>query len=451
MSTDSFCPTIVIVDDEPNIVTILEDIFQESYKVLTASSGAEAIALARQAEDVAVVVMDIKMPGMSGIEAARQVREIRPDARIIFHTGFPGDYDEGQIDDRERPFDYVTKGRSLRQLERSVRNAAESYLLARGFPGRGDGFADMLGRSAAMQKVFRLIRQVAPTDRKVMILGETGTGKELVARAIHRHSKRHDKRWGILNCNHKTTELVESELFGHKKGAFTGAHLDRRGLFELADGGTVFLDEIGDLSGTTQIALLRVLETGEFQQMGPEADVKTTDVRVVCATHRDLEQMVKVGGFREDLYYRLRGIVLELPPLRERREDIPVLVKSFAEQLMVTEGLPAKYFDESALDVLAHHDWPGNVRDLKETVESLLIITDSDLISADDVNRYLGKQGNGGSVSATLRGRLQDDERRYVTEALSRSGGNVTEAARDLGVDRTYLSKKIQKLRIERG
>lgn len=452
MSTDSTRPTIVIVDDEPNIVLILEDILGEDYTVLTAASGEEAIKLAEQHDDVAVMVMDIKMPGMGGIEAARRVRELRPDTRIIFHTGHPGDYDEEEIDEREKPFDYVTKGRSLRQLERSVRNAVESYGLCQGRTAAIDGFDDIIGRSPAMQKVFTLIRQVAPTQRKVMILGETGTGKELVARAIHKHSKRCEKRWGVVNCNHKTTELVESELFGYKQGAFTGANLDRRGLFELADGGTIFLDEIGDLSATTQIALLRVLETGEFQQIGPEAEVKTTDIRLICATHRDLEGMVSSGEFREDLYYRLRGIVIELPPLRERREDIPVLAQHFAEQLMVSEGLPTKYFDDSAMEVLKQHDWPGNVRDLKETVESLLIITDSDLILADDVNRYLGKHGDGdrsGQIRLTLRDRIQQDERRYIEEALSRSKGNIAAASRELGMDRTYLSKKIRKLGID--
>ncbi|MBD3297101.1 MAG: response regulator, partial [candidate division Zixibacteria bacterium] len=373
-------PTILIVDDDPDVLEALAMVFEDDYNVLTADSGPKAVAMVRQNENIAAVVMDIKMDGMDGRAATREIRKIRAETPVIYHTGYPGEYDERTIDAEDKPFDYVTKGRSLPELRRSVRNAVDYYELKTN-THRLLQIAEieykMIGHSTAMQEVFRTITQVAPTDCNVMILGETGTGKELVAKAIHNGSARSRHHFGILNCNHKDSDLVESELFGHLKGSFTHALSVRSGLFEFARGGTVFLDEVGDLAATTQERLLRVVESGEFQPLGA-TELRTTDVRLVCATNRDLEMLRQNGLFRDDLYYRLCGIKIVLPPLRERKEDIPALVDLFMRRLTTDKGKPPKIMDVSARAALIDYDWPGNVRQLLRTVERLIIMTPSD-------------------------------------------------------------------------
>ncbi len=443
---------ILIVDDDPQVLEVLRMLFCDEYHVISATSGHQALEIIKTTDGICTAVLDIKMPVMDGVTAGRLIREHDPSIPVIFHTGYPGAYEEDQIDETERPFDYVVKGRSSTRLMRSVRNAVESHKSKR--DGRelvadAESTYGMIGRSSLMQEVFQFIRKVSAADNKIVILGETGTGKELVARAIHANSRRRDQKLGILNCNHKTTELVEAELFGYKKGAFTGAHTDRRGLFEVANGGTVFLDEIGDLSSTTQIALLRVLETGEFQQIGPEAEVKKADVRVVCATHRSLDDMVQKGQFRQDLFYRLKGAVITLPPLRQRREDIPTLVERFRNAATIEQGLPYKAFDSEAMNVLIEYDWPGNVRQLKDTVESVIVLTDSELILADDINRYLEKGSTDREYDKTLSGRLRELERTLIIQALAETNFNITAAAQLLDVERSNLSKKIKKYGID--
>lgn len=441
-----------MVDDDTNVLLVLKELFCEDYDVLTATSGQDAVDAVKSSDNIATVVLDIKMPGIDGIAAGKLIREHNGDIPVIFHTGYPGDYEEDDLDVTEEPFDYVVKGTSTTRLIRSVRNAVDAYL------SKTDSstlrmFADkfgIYGGSAKMLEVLKRVRKVAAADNKVMILGETGTGKELFARAIHRSGRRASKRLGIVNCNHKTTELVEAELFGYKKGAFTGAHSDRRGLFEITDGGTVFLDEIGDLSSTTQIALLRVLETGEFQQIGPEADVKQADVRIICATHRDLDEMVKEGSFREDLYYRLKGATIMIPPLRERREDIPILIEKFRNAATIQQGLPFKSFASDALNSFIEYEWPGNVRQLKDVIESLIVLSDSDLITADDVSANSVLETNPVHPGpASLPDRLKEVERTLIVEALTESGGNISAAAALLDIERSNLSRKIKAHGIE--
>ncbi len=439
---------ILLVDDDPNVVKALEVLFEDDYDILTARCGPEAIELAKEQRDIAVALLDIKMAEMDGVTAARKIREANPSIRIIFHTGHPGEYNEHEIDQTEEPFDYVVKGRSSARLFRSVRNAYESYCMEQrpyDLIQEAENNYGLIGRSAAMQQIYKLIGKVARADAKVMILGETGTGKELVARAIHYNSRRRDKRLGILNCNHKSTDLVEAELFGYKEGAFTGATRDRDGLVSVATGGTVFLDEIGDLSHTTQMTLLRLLETGEYRRVGAEGEDYCADVRVLCATHRDLVGSVKEGRFREDLYYRLRGAVIELPPLRERREDIPLLVERFRDRITLEQGLPYVVFDSRAIGVLLEHDWPGNVRELKDTVESLVVLADSELVTADEVSRYVGERHDVASdVRTRLQQRMEEVERSLILESLVEARYSITKASELLGVDRTTLSKKIK-------
>lgn len=449
MTAYSHC-RLLLVDDSRPVLNALNELFCDDYAVVLASSGAEAIEQLDKYPDIGVAILDIKMAPMDGIETGRAIRKKREDVRIIFHTGHPGDFAEDELEVNERPYDFIVKGRSSTRLIRSVRNAAESHR------DRGDSSDlveeaelkyGLIGRSAPMVDVYRKIKAVSRSDSKVMILGETGTGKELVAQAIYKTGKRKDRPLAVVNCNHKNTELVEAELFGYKKGAFTGADADRKGKFELANGGTIFLDEIGDLSGTTQIMLLRVLESGECQQMGPEGREFTTDVRVLCATHRNLKELVDNGTFRADLYHRLKGTVIELPPLRDRREDIPLLVAKFRDRLAAEDQLPYKVFSNDAIAALVERSWRGNVRRLLETVESLIVLTDSELIMAEDVTDLVESQDHSkGSGRKSLADELRDFERTQIIRALTETEGNISEAGKLLGVERSQLSRKIKSL-----
>ncbi|MBD3258866.1 response regulator [candidate division GN15 bacterium] len=440
-------PVILVVDDEEPVLNTLVDLLGDRYTVLTATDAESSILLAKSHAEIATVVMDIKMAGTDGITAARELHDILPDVPIIFHTGYPGEYQESEIDQSEQPFDYIQKGKSIPELLRTVRNAVESYGLRsdnRSLMTIAEQSYRMYGRSKVMQEVFRKIHRVAPSDAKVIVFGESGTGKELVARAIRASSKRKEQRMAILNCNHKSPYLIEAELFGNTKGAFTGATHDRIGLFEYADGGTVFLDEIGDLDITTQGKLLRVIEEGEYVKLG-SPEVRTSDVRVLCATHRDLEALVEQGKFRQDLYYRLAGITITLPPLRERKEDIPLLVEKFASQLTVEQGRPPKIFDRSALQAMLEFDWPGNVRQLVDTVESLIVLCESDIIFERDVRDFLNTTPTmPKSAPRKLSERLRLIERELIIGALVEADYNISAAARLLEHDRANLQKKIK-------
>ncbi len=445
---------VLLVDDDPRVLEMLADIFSEQYFTLLASSGAESVDLINKHDDIGVVVMDIKMAGMDGITAARNIRQIKPDTPIIFHTGYPGDYEECHIDENEKPFDYIEKGNSIGRLKRSVGNALASFSMGRDvqrLQQHAESAYGLIGRSSAMMEIFRLIEKVAASDTKVMILGETGTGKELVARAIHNRSSRFGKRWAVFNCNHKSADLVQSELFGHIKGAFTDAIADRVGIFEYADQGTLFLDEIGDLDFTTQAKLLRAVETGEYSRLG-ESDVRISKIRLICATNKDLEAMAHSGRFREDLYYRLKGIQIHLPALRDRREDIPLLVSRFIDRFTIEQDQPPKFVDPEALRLLVSYDWPGNVRQLLDTVETLLVLTESDIIMVDDVRKCL--RLGACDPSARPRGltaQMKDHRRNLIIEALCATGNNIAEASRMLEVDKSNLRKWCVELKIPLG
>ncbi len=442
---------ILLVDDDPDVLEVLGKLFRDEYTVILASSGEESVARFKEHDDVAAVVMDIRMPDMDGITAARQIKRISTDSAIIFHTGYPGDYDEDEIDEKERPFDYVLKGESISRLTRSVRNAVEAYHLKKNHQERSH-LAELkyglVGRSPGMQKVYERIHKLSQTDGKVMILGETGTGKELVARAIHFNSRRKHEHWMVINCNHRPPGLVESELFGHVKGAFTDAVADHVGYFEIADKGTVMLDEIADLDIVTQGKILRVLETGEFQRLGA-SDWRRTNIRIICATNKNLEKLVREGAFRDDLYFRLKGVQIFLPPLRNRKSDIPLLIDRFVQRLSEENSILPKVFDQSAIDVLLSYDWPGNVRELLDTVESLIALSDSDIILAEDVRNYLDFNYTDFVVDTgnhkTLNQRVRDFTMACIVQALNETHSNVAAAARQLGVDRANLRKMIHR------
>jgi len=438
---------VLLVDDDPEVLEALKDLFSEDYFPLTASSGPNSIEVARENSDITTVVMDIKMAQMDGITAAREIRKLIPDIPIIFHTGYPGDYNEDDIENNEQPFDYIQKGESLSRLMRSVHNAVVSQKLRTNHhtPGASDYETyGLVGTSRAIQEIRMMITQATLTNQKIMVLGETGTGKEIVAKAIHRNSLRRNERLGILNCNHKSPDLIESELFGHTKGSFTGAWEDRIGLFEYSHKGSVFLDEIGDLDPTTQAKLLRVIENGEYQRIG-SPELRQVDVRIICATHRNLEDMVENGDFREDLYYRLKGAAIRIPPLRDRREDIPALVKHFVNMTNETYQSPPRILEESALDALINYDWPGNVRQLEDTVESLLLLSSSDVVFADEVEDYLQIRTIEDSLDEPgLRTQLLEFERMTIIKTLAKADNNISEASRILRMDRASLSKKIK-------
>jgi DNA-binding NtrC family response regulator len=448
-------PHLLIVDDNAAALQSLRQLFMDDYRITAVLSGTLALQAVASEEDLDAVILDIKMSGVDGLETARQIKLCRGDLPIIFYTGHPGDYSEPQIEAVYQPFDFITKNERPARLIRTVKNAvarnrlnkrtAELIALAR-------SEYDMIGSSPAMLDVYRIIETIALSDSEVMILGQTGTGKELVARAIHRRSARAEKKFRFLNCHEKQPELVMAELFGFIRGAFTGAHRDQKGLFEDADLGTLFLDEIGDLDLNTQVKLLRVLESGEMIRVGSQ-DVVQVNVRLICATHHDLATMVKRKRFREDLYFRLKGVTIQLPPLHERREDIPALIDHIIVNCCCKKGEPIKVFEPAARDLLITHDWPGNVRELKKAVESLINLSISYFITAEEVHSFLGLSDKlpPAPKAADLKTRVQRDRERYILDALDRHGQNISAAARELGIDRSNLHKLVKKLRDQAG
>jgi two-component system response regulator AtoC len=442
---------VLIVDDDSLILETLNELFIDDFEVVQAVSGAMAIDFVKNDGDLDAVVLDIKMAKMDGLETAGQIKSVNSDLPIIFFTGYPGDYSEGQIDRKYHPFDYVIKNERPERLQRAVKNAvtfsrlrkesADLALLAREEYG-------MVGKSPQMQEVYQIIEKIAPTDAKVMLAGPTGSGKELVARAIHRRSLRANRKLGIFHCSRRQPDLVESELFGHLRGAFTGAVEDRIGLFEYANGGTLFLDEVCDLDLTTQAKLLRAIENGEMQRMGSPEVVKV-DVRVMCATNRDLERMVQKGQFREDLYYRLKGVTIYLPALKDRREDIPPLIDYIVERYALESGNGIKIFEPAARDLLIEYDWPGNARQLLHTVQALMDLSVSSYITREDVERQLRYSGEFPAGSKSFHEQLREMKRTIVIRALAQSEDNISAAARKLSLDRSNLYKMMKELGIK--
>ncbi|RKX30076.1 MAG: hypothetical protein DRP47_00100 [Candidatus Zixiibacteriota bacterium] len=440
----------MIVDDDPMVLEAMHESFADDYEVHLVSSGQEAIADLMKNRNFDAIILDIRMAEMDGLATASQLKKIDSQVPIIFHTGYPGDYSENKIEQDYQPFDYVGKNERPVRLQRAVKNAVifhqlkknqtDLIQLARTHYG-------MVGSSSLMQEVYQIIEKIGPTNSKVMILGPTGTGKELVARAIHKRSHRFDKPLAIFNCNHKAADLVESELFGHLRGSFTGAVADRQGMFEYANGGTVFLDEIGDLDITTQAKILRVIETGEMQRIG-SPEVLRVDVRLICATHHNLEKAVQQNLFREDLYFRLKGVVIELPPLKNRREDIPELLDYFVERCCELGSTGLKVFEPAARDFLIEFDWPGNVRQLLDTAQSLIYLSPSYYITIQEVKDYLGVGPDRRKQEGSLSERVREFKKLTLIQILDRNHQNVRASARELGVDSSNLRKLIKDLQI---
>lgn len=444
---------ILVVDDDPLVLDALHQTFVDDYEVMSAASGSEAIDIVTSDAGIEAIVLDIKMAKLDGLKTASRLKQIRPEVPIIFHTGYPGDYSEEEIERGHQPFDYIGKNERPIRLVRAVRNAVNFYRLRTGQTDLAllaQEQYGIVGRSESMLDVYRTIEKIGPTDNKVMILGPTGTGKELVARAIHKRSHRADKALAIFNCNHKAPDLVESELFGHLRGSFTGAVADRKGMFEYADKGTIFLDEIGDLDITTQAKILRVLETGEMQRIGSPEIIKV-DVRLICATHHDLPAHIVQKRFREDLYYRLKGVTITLPALRDRREDIPELIDYFSRRYCLRIGSSLKILEPEAREYLIDYDWPGNVRQLLDTVQSLIDLSPSYYITRAEVASYLVQTQNPIQGDGTYTNRVREFKRNLILKSLDRHGHNVSAAARELSMDPSNLRKIIKDLQISLG
>jgi len=448
---------ILVVDDEEGIRRVLHQLFEyEDHEVRSAGGGAEAIAI-HQEFHPDVTFLDVKMARMDGLEALSRIRENDPAAVVIMISGH-GTIDTAVEATRRGAFDFLEKPLDTDRLLVVLRNALQTQGLVQEnlrLRGEIESRHQIVGRSFALRQVLDRVEKVAPTDARVLVTGENGTGKELVARAIHRLSPRADKAFIEVNCAAIPSELIESELFGHMKGSFTGAHEDRAGKFELADGGTLFLDEIGDMSLQAQAKVLRALQEGIVTRVGGAKPI-TVDVRVLAATNKDLEEEIKGGRFREDLYYRLNVIPLHVPPLRERREDITMLVRHFVETYARETNLRPKPFTDEALERMQRMDWPGNVRELRNTVERLLILASGATVAVDDVELLVGGRMKGGGLSGDLLGCntfaefKEAAERAFILQKLRENDWNVSETARLLDMPRSNLYKKIERYELVR-
>jgi len=437
-------PTLLIVDDEPNIRDSLRGALgREGYQVDVAATLAEGRAKLREACDV--LLLDVRLPDGSGLDLLADVRASAPETTVIVMSG------HATIDDAVRAtrlgaYDFLEKPLSLERLLVMLRNAtaanaleAENKRLKPALP-----FA-VIGRSRPMRNLMAEVERAAGSAARVLIQGENGTGKELVARALHAAGPRRDQPFVAVNCAAIPEELVESELFGHERGAFTGATQARRGRFEEAHGGTLFLDEVGDLSPRAQTKLLRVLQEGELTRVGGNRAIRV-DVRVIAATNQDLAARVATSAFREDLYFRLAVIPITVPPLRERAEDVPTLVEHFAAQVARESGRRAKAFSAAALERLRAYSFPGNVRELRNLVERLAIMSRGATIEADDVNAVLPRTSAVSDGPPRLADAVQEFERAQIEDALRATGGNMAQAALRLGLERSHLYKKMKRL-----
>ena len=446
--------TILVVDDEKNIREgLAEALGIEGYKVLTAADGDEAWNSV-EAGGIDLVITDLRMPKLSGGELLRKVAGRYPGLPVIVLTG------HGTIEDavqamRSGAFDFLTKPVNLDHLALLAKRALETRELARKNSELEDQIeaqrrsSSILGSSGGMRKVLDLVRRVAPTRASVLVTGESGVGKELVADALHNLSPRRDGPLVKVHCAALAESLLESELFGHEKGAFTGAAGRKRGRFELADGGTLFLDEIGEINPTVQIKILRVLQERKFERVGGEETVEI-DVRIVAATNRDLAKEVAEGRFREDLYYRLNVVNIDVPPLRERRDDIPLLAMAFLREFAEENRKVVEGFDARARQALYAHSWPGNVRELRNCVESAVVMARGATIGLDDLPPSLRGGGAEREVRVPAGSSLEEAEAILIRETLLAQGGNKSRTAEILGIGRKTLYQKIEEYGIEK-
>ncbi len=446
---------ILVVDDEQ----VMRDsmaawLREDGYQVDVASSGREALERAREV-DYALYFIDLKMPpGFDGIETMVELRKIRPDASVVIITAY-ATVDTAITAIKEGAQEYIVKPCNPEEISLlvqriiKVKNLQRENLILRRKLTRQATFQDILSKNPRMHEIFSLVRQIAGLKSTVLIEGESGTGKELIARAIHSLSDRAAQPFIAVSCAALTETLLESELFGHEKGAFTGAAARKKGKFEMADAGTLLLDEIGEVPAKLQMDLLRVLQERRFFRVGGTEEVQV-DVRVIAATRVDLQEAVRQARFRDDLYYRLNVIRIRVPPLRERREDIPLLARHFVDHLALELKRDVQEISEGALRVLLDHDWPGNVRELENAVERAIVTCRKRVLTEEDFE-FMSREGAPrASWSPPTHLTLHEVERQVIQATLRRTGGNVKETAEVLGIDRSTLYDRIRKYDIQR-
>lgn len=443
--------TLLIIDDEKNIREGLAANFEmEDYNVKTAANGAEGLKLIEKG-DIDLVITDLRMPGITGEQVLAKVTAETPGIPVIILTGH-GSIDSAVDAMRHGAYDFLTKPLNLDQLDMIVKRALESremrvqHAQMKTALEENTTLKDMIGKSAAMQKVQETIRKVAPSKASVLITGESGVGKELVANAIHNLSPRKDNSFIKVHCAALSETLLESELFGHEKGAFTGAEKMQKGRFELAHGGTIFLDEIGEINQSVQIKILRVLQEKKFERVGGEQTLEV-DVRIVAATNRNLEEEVKAGRFREDLYYRLNVIHIHVPPLRERKDDIPLLMASFLDEFNKENGKHIKGVDNKAKAAMFKYNWPGNIRELRNCMESAVVLCSGDEITISDlpptVSAATSAVAGNDSVIVPLGVSLDEAERLVIEANLAANRNNKSKTSEILGIGRKTLQRKL--------
>ena len=452
--------TILIVDDEEGIRSSLAGILEdEGYRTVCAADGIEALALCMR-DLPGLVLLDIWMPRMDGIETLQRLKEHFPALNVIMMSGH-GTIETAVKSTKLGAYDFIEKPLSLEKVVVTVENAlAMTRLKEENASLRGLVLQshEMIGTSMSMLHLSEQIRMVAPTNASVLITGENGTGKELVARSVHFHSQRRDKPFIEINCAAIPEELIESELFGHERGAFTGAVAQKKGKFDLADGGTLFLDEIGDMSLKTQAKVLRILQEKKFERVGGTRTLEV-DVRIVAATNKLLEEEIKNGSFREDLFYRLNVVPFKVPPLRERREDVPVLTGYFLDAFCRREGRELKLIVPEAMEALKRYDWPGNVRELKNIVERLVIMTPGGTVTLNHLPDYFGiessdRETGGGKLDgvlelSSLREAREEFEREFIIQKLEENDWNVSRTAEAIELERSNLHRKIKSYGID--
>ena len=451
--------TILIVDDEVNHAEAIAEVLErEGYATLTAASGEEGLDKL-SANDVDLIVTDLVMPGISGMDMMERAKASDPAVEVIMVTAH-GSVEQAVQAMEKGAYSFLSKPVNMHELRMKVKRGLEKRELvekADELEARLDkryGFEGIVARSPKTIRVLETVRQVATTSATVLILGESGTGKELIASAVHQHSPRRDKPFVALNCAALSEGILESELFGHEKGSFTGAVKTREGRFEHADGGTLFLDEVGDMPMATQIKLLRVIEQGEIYRVGSNEPIKV-NVRLVAATNQDLQKLIESGEFREDLYFRLKVITLQLPPLRERREEIPPLIDHFIARFSGKHDKPIDGIDPEALKVLQNNPWKGNVRELENCIENMVVVATGRLLSVEDIppdilhSTPLAAPPSKPSFQIVAGTSLDEMEKQLIRATLKKTGGNRHEAARILKIGERTLYRKLKQYGIE--
>ncbi|HXG55295.1 MAG TPA: sigma-54 dependent transcriptional regulator [Vicinamibacterales bacterium] len=442
---------ILIIDDEAEIRRSLRMILEyEGYDVVEASSGAEGVALAER-DGPDLVFVDVKMPGMDGLEVLQRLQTSREAIPVVVISGH-ATKEEVANSIKRGAIDFIEKPLGTDRVLVTVKNALERERLVdenRSLKRAVEARHQMVGESPALRQVWDAIKRASPTNATVLLLGESGVGKELVARSLHRNSLRSRERFVQVNCAAIPEELIESELFGHEKGSFTGATEKQIGKFEQADKGTIFLDEVGDMSAKTQAKVLRVLQEGEVERLGSARTIKV-DVRVIAATNKELEQEIDKGTFREDLYFRLSVIPIRVPPLRDRRDDIPALVRHFADLFTRDNGRRPQKFSAAGLEFMQKARWKGNIRELRNTVERLIIMTPGDVIDVDDLRDIVRLDAKPAAAEhdkerpGTLREFKEVAERAFLVDKLREHHWNISKTAEVIGTPRSNLYKKLE-------